>query len=78
MVALVRLLQLDPVVLLLDEPTASLDPEATRRATDLITSWAESGASERATVWVSHDEQLTRKISSRRLRLERGILLAEG
>ncbi|MEE8138614.1 MAG: ATP-binding cassette domain-containing protein [Thermoanaerobaculia bacterium] len=78
MVALVRLLQLDPVVLLLDEPTASLDPEATRRATDLITSWAESGASERATVWVSHDQQLTRKISSRRLRLERGILLAEG
>ena len=78
MVALVRLLQLDPLVLLLDEPTASLDPEATRRATDLVTSWAEDRRRERAYLWVSHDEQLTQKHSNRRLRLERGTLLAEG
>ncbi len=76
--ALIRLLQLDPLVLLLDEPTASLDPETTRRATDLITSWAEGSGSNRTFVWVSHDDELTRRIANRQLRLERGGRLAEG
>ncbi len=76
--ALVRLLQLDPLVLLLDEPTAALDPDTTRRAADLITSWAEGRMSEGAYLWVSHDDELTQERSNRRLRLARGTLLAEG
>ena len=77
LVALVRLLQLDPLVVLLDEPTASLDPKAAGRATDLITSWTEDRMNERAYVWVTHNEELTRERSNRRLRLGPGHLLTE-
>lgn len=46
---------LNPHILLLDEPTASLDPAAVRRVEELLRSWDGS------IVWVSHDpEQLTR------------------
>jgi len=75
--ALVRLLQLDPLVLLLDEPTAALDPETTRRAAELIASWAAAAEAARAYLWVSHDERLTERGSNRRLRLERGASLEE-
>ena len=75
--ALVRLLQLDPAVLLLDEPTASLDPEATRSAREMVVSWAESGNGERAYVWVSHDQELAQQVSNRQLRLQGGVLRVE-
>ena len=70
-VAIFRALQLDPQVLLLDEPTASMDTELTRLMADLLEKWSNSSAeifpaptgqqAQRAWIWVSHNpEQLTR------------------
>lgn len=71
--ALVRLLQLDPEVVLLDEPTAALDPDTTARAEELLVRWV--GEGERAAVWVSHDPAQTRRLATRRLRVEGGRLV---
>lgn len=68
--ALVRLLQLEPEVLLLDEPTAALDPATTARAEELLTAWA--GAAGRAWIWVSHDTDQGARVAARRLRLAGG------
>jgi putative ABC transport system ATP-binding protein len=70
-VAIFRALQLDPQVLLLDEPTASMDTELARLMEDLLEKWHKCSAeffpaptaqqAQRAWIWVSHNpEQLTR------------------
>ncbi|MCG5536469.1 ABC transporter ATP-binding protein [Ectothiorhodospira mobilis] len=51
--ALARLLALRPRVLLLDEPTANLDPENTRRVETLVRDYLASHNA--AALWVSHD-----------------------
>ncbi len=52
-VALVRALLLEPEVLLLDEPTAHLDAEATERVEEVVLEWVDAG--DRAVLWTSHD-----------------------
>ena len=70
-VAILRALQLEPQVLLLDEPTASMDTELTQLMEDLLEKWRKCSAeifpapsgqqAQRAWIWVSHNpEQLTR------------------
>jgi putative ABC transport system ATP-binding protein len=76
--ALVRVLELDPEVLLLDEPTASLDPETTERAETLVGRWVEEGGGARGYVWVSHDRSQAGRMAGRRLRVEAGRLSAHG
>lgn len=76
-VALLRALQLDPSVLLLDEPTASLDPQTTLAVERFLLDWVLDGVEaqlppSRALVWVSHDEAQTHRVGSRRLCLEAG------
>ncbi len=48
-----RVLQLAPDVLLLDEPTASLDAEATQHVEQLVAAWLAEDP-ERAVLWTSH------------------------
>ena len=77
MVALVRVLQLAPDVLLLDEPTASLDPGSVRAVEALVERWFADAAAQRATgatVWVSHDEAQVERVGQRRLTMQAGVL----
>ncbi len=76
LVALVRALQLDPTILLLDEPTASLDSTASGGVENVLESWLahESG---RAFVWVSHDQEQTERLTRRKIRLRAGCLEPE-
>lgn len=66
-VALARALLLDPAVLLLDEATASLDPDAAALAEAELLRWNESPG--RALIWVSHDPAQRTRVSTRSLDL---------
>lgn len=65
--ALLRTLQLDPLILLLDEATASLDPETVLRVETLVSDWLEGG--ERACIWTSHDPAQLARVADSRLDL---------
>ena len=70
--ALLRLLGNRPTVLLLDEPTASLDEEATARVEAMIEAYRDqSGA---AVIWVSHSPAQVGRVAGRRLRMTEGRL----
>jgi putative ABC transport system ATP-binding protein len=72
-VALVRAIQLDPVMLLLDEATAALDNETTAAAERLIGEWLEQKR-DRAVILVSHDTEQARRVAKRILQIEAGRL----
>jgi putative ABC transport system ATP-binding protein len=77
LLALVRTIQLSPHVLLLDEPTASLDPKTTLAVEALIESWALEQPGERALLWVSHDQEQARRVARRELRIEAGRIVPQ-
>jgi putative ABC transport system ATP-binding protein len=72
--ALIRVLQLAPEVLLLDEPTASLDPESSHAIEQLVNAWFAAGDRERASIWVSHDPAQAQRMSDRHLTMQAGVL----
>lgn len=79
--ALIRAMILHPTVLLLDEPTASLDPASARRLEEVILSWqaapddAVDGG--KAFVWTSHNAEQIARVTTRVLEIDRGVLRKE-
>ncbi len=53
-------------MLLLDEPTASLDPENVGAVLELIRGWLEEDAG-RGVVWVSHQAHEVEELATRRV-----------
>ena len=73
-VALLRAVQLDPTVLLLDEPTASLDRDAAKATEVLLSRWHAEGAGRRAYVWVTHDSEQAERVAAEFLWMEAGCI----
>lgn len=71
--ALFRVLQLSPDVLLLDEPTSALDWYTQQLVEKLITRWVKVQSC-RAIVLVTHDEQQAQRLADRTLRMNQGRL----
>jgi ABC-type iron transport system FetAB ATPase subunit len=70
--ALLRVLAQKPEVLLLDEPTASLDAENTRLAEALICEYGRRHGA--PIVWVSHDQKQLKRLCKRTFWMEAGRL----
>ncbi|HEX3699124.1 MAG TPA: ATP-binding cassette domain-containing protein [Phenylobacterium sp.] len=60
--AIIRALVLDPPALLLDEPTAPLDPDSTRQVEDVLRERLKGGL---ALVVVTHDERQAKRLDAR-------------
>jgi tungstate transport system ATP-binding protein len=73
--ALARALACDPVVLFLDEPTASLDPAATKAIEDVIRSLTARGVK---VVMSTHDIGQARRLAGDIVLLHRGRLVEAG
>ena len=72
--ALARAWSLKPDVLLLDEPTASLDPHAKREVESLMADFAASGMT---LVFSSHNLGQVKRLATRVLYMEQGRVLAD-
>ncbi len=73
-VALARAWALRPQVLLLDEPTASLDPSAKREVERLMAEFADAGMT---LIFSSHNLGQVKRLAGRVIYLEQGRLLAD-
>jgi len=71
--ALLRLLAGNPRVLLLDEPTAALDPRSTRAVEQMVSDYRSRNRT--AVLWVSHDIDQARRLGDRYLYFDNGHLL---
>jgi tungstate transport system ATP-binding protein len=76
--ALARAWALQPQMLLLDEPTASLDPHAKREVEQLMADFMADGRSEPLTmVFASHNLGQVKRLATRVIYLEQGRVLAD-
>ncbi len=75
--ALARAWAMQPDVLLLDEPTASLDPHAKREVEALMAEFASHPQQPLTLVWASHNLGQVKRLATRVVYLEGGRVLAD-
>ncbi|MCG3842903.1 ATP-binding cassette domain-containing protein [Psychrobacter sp. Ps1] len=71
-----RLLQLSPQVLLLDEPTAALDMDTSAQLVNLLINWLHTDA-QRTLLWVTHDTKDIMPLANRHWHMQAGVLIAD-
>jgi len=69
--ALIRCLGVDPKFLLLDEPTAALDPESCKVVETLLEEVRQKGT---GILWVTHDADQAKTVAARRFNMTKGEL----
>ncbi len=74
-VALASVLILDPEVLLLDEPTASLDPESESQLIDTLIDW---GGGAKTIVMATHDLDIVEDVADICVVMQQGRVIAQG
>lgn len=74
-VAIASVLVLDPDILLLDEPTAMLDPRSQSQIIDLIQQWK---GSSKTVITATHQIEIVEDIADRVLVMEAGTVIAQG
>ncbi|PUE18629.1 phosphate ABC transporter ATP-binding protein [Limnohabitans sp. MMS-10A-160] len=75
--ALARAWARQPQVLLLDEPTASLDPHAKREVENLIAEFTDGADGRMTLIWASHNLGQVKRLASRVLYLQGGRIEAD-
>ena len=71
-VAIARALAVDPPVLLMDEPTASLDPARRTELGELLQNLLRQG---RTLIIATHDEEFAREFATRIVRMQDGVVV---
>ena len=74
-VALASVLILDPEILLLDEPSAALDPNSQRQIVDLLMSWR---GADKTVITATHDLDTLEEIADRCYVFENGAIAGSG
>jgi cobalt/nickel transport system ATP-binding protein len=74
-VAIASVIVLDPDVLLLDEPTAALDPKSQSQVIELLESWNDG---KKTIITATHQLEILPEICGRAVVLERGAVVADG
>jgi len=74
-VALASVLIMDPEVILLDEPTAALDPRSQRQIVDLMKSWEALG---KTIITATHDLHLLDEIAGECVVMDKGRIAGRG
>jgi cobalt/nickel transport system ATP-binding protein len=79
-VAIASVIVLDPDVLLLDEPTAMLDPRSQSQVIELLESWNQGAENQgqKTIITATHQLEMLPEISGRAVVLERGAVVADG
>lgn len=68
-----RLLQLNPRVLLLDEPTAALDSDTSAQLVNLLMNWLQADK-QRTLLWVTHDTKDIMPLADQHWQMQAGVL----
>jgi glutamate/aspartate transport system ATP-binding protein len=73
-VAIARALSMDPIVMLFDEPTSSLDPEMVGEVLDVIVKLANEGMT---MVCITHEMGFAKKVSNRVIFMDEGKIIED-
>ena len=72
--ALLRAIQLQPEILLLDEPTAAIDKNKTLAIEKMLDCWFKTPETSHALIWITHDQAQAARVSNKHWQMKQGRL----